>query len=54
MKIEKKYKLVVIQNDISDTIKLRIVSDGHDKPFCTKAIMIVDYFKKALGDIDNR
>ena len=27
-------------------------SDGHDKPFCTKAITIVDNFKKALGDTD--
>ena len=29
-------------------------SDGHDKPFCTKAITIVDGFKNALGDTDNR
>ena len=29
-------------------------SDGHDKPFCTKAITIIDNFKKALGDTDNR
>ena len=28
-------------------------SDGHDKPFCTKAITIIDYFKNALGDTDN-
>ena len=27
-------------------------SDGHDKPFCTKAITIIDNFKKALGDTD--
>ena len=25
-------------------------SDGHDKPFCTKAITIIDNFKEALGD----
>ena len=24
--------------------------DGHNKPFCTKAITIIDHFKKALGD----
>ena len=30
-----------------------IISDGHDKPFCSKAIMIIDNFKKALGDTDN-
>ena len=31
-------------------------SDGHDKPFCTKAIglTIIDNFKNALGDTDNR
>ena len=29
-----------------------MVSDGHDKPFCTTAITIIDNFKKALGDID--
>ena len=29
-------------------------SDGHDKPFCTKAITIIDNFKKVLGDTDNR
>ena len=27
-------------------------SDGHDKLFCTKAITIIDNFKKALGDTD--
>ena len=27
-------------------------SDGHDKPFCIKAITIIDNFKKALGDTD--
>ena len=31
-----------------------IGSDGHDKPFCTKAITIIDNFKKALGDTDNQ
>ena len=31
---------------------LPTVSDGHDKPFCTK--VIIDNFKKALGDTDNR
>ena len=30
------------------------VSDRHDKPFCTTAITIIDNFKKALGDADNR
>ena len=29
-----------------------VSSDGHDKPFCTKAITIIDNFKKALGDTD--
>ena len=29
-------------------------SDGHDKPFCTKAITIIDNFKKAQGDTDNQ
>ena len=29
-------------------------SGGHNKPFCTKAITIIDNFKKALGDTDNR
>ena len=29
-------------------------SDGHDKPFCTKAITIIDNFKKALGDTDDQ
>ena len=27
-----------------------ILSDGHDKPFCTDAVMIIDNFKKTLGD----
>ena len=31
-----------------------VASDGHDKPFCSKAITIIDNFKKALGDTDNR
>ena len=35
----------------SDLVKA-VTSDGHDKPFCTKAITIVDNFIKALGDID--
>ena len=26
--------------------------DGHDKPFCSKAITIIDIFKKAVGDND--
>ena len=30
------------------------VSDGHDKPFYSKAITIIDDFKNALGDTDNR
>ena len=30
-------------------------SDRHDKPFCSKAItIIIDKFKKALVDTDNR
>ena len=28
------------------------MSDGHDKPFCTKAITIIDSFKQAFGDTD--
>ena len=31
-----------------------VSSDGHDKPFCTKAITIIDNVKKALGDTDNQ
>ena len=34
--------------------KQTVSSDGHDKPFCTKAITIIDNFKNALGDTDNR
>ena len=30
------------------------ISDGRDKPFCSKAITIIDNFKKALGDTDDR
>ena len=33
---------------------MHVRSDGHDKPFCIKAITIIDNFKKALGDTDNR
>ena len=29
-------------------------SDGHDKSFCTKAITIIDNFKNAMGDTDDR
>ena len=29
-----------------------VASDGHDKPFCTKAMTIIDNFKNALGDTD--
>ena len=29
-----------------------IISDGHDKPFCIKAI--IDKFKKAVGNTENR
>ena len=29
------------------------LSDGHDKPYCTKAIKIIDNFNIALGDTDN-
>ena len=29
---------------------IAIGSDEHDIPFCTKAVTIVDNFKKALGD----
>ena len=32
---------------------IAIGSDGHDKPFCTKAMTITDNFKKFLGDTDN-
>ena len=34
--------------------KNRISSDGHDKPFCTKAITVIDNFKTVLSDTDNR
>ena len=33
-------------------IFIRSHSNGHDKPFCTKAITIIDNFKNALGDTD--
>ena len=29
-------------------------SDGHDKPFCAKALTIIDNFKNALSDTDKR
>ena len=29
-----------------------VARDEHDKPFCTKAITIIDNFKNSLGDID--
>ena len=40
--------------DLFETISTRLacsvnVSDGHDKPFCNKAIMITNNFKKAWG-----
>ena len=35
-------------------IKARTHSNGHDKPFCTNATTIIDNFKNALGDTDNR
>ena len=35
-------------------INIAEASDGHDKPFYTKAITIIDNFKNALGDTDNR
>ena len=31
-----------------------VFSEGHDKPFCVKAITIIDKFKQALGNTDNR
>ena len=39
----------------TDTVikSLVVISAGHDKPFCTKAITIIDDFKKALDDTDN-
>ena len=42
--------------EIKDTTTslLLIESDKHDNPFCTKAITIIDNFKKAQGDTDNR
>ena len=40
----------------SHPIPLPTPSDGSDEPFCrpTKAITIINNFKKALGDTDNR
>ena len=35
-------------------LRFGVFSDGHDKPFCTKAITMIDNFKNALGDADNR
>ena len=29
-----------------------VTSDVHDKTFCTKAITMINNFKKAVGDID--
>ena len=46
--------LVQIFCDGFDSRLEPIVGDGHDKPFCTKAITIIDNFKKALGGTDNR
>ena len=40
--------------DIEDQSCIPVPSDGHDKPFCTAAVTIIDNFKKALGDTDNR
>ena len=31
---------------------LPVRNDGHDKPFCTTAITIIDNFKNALGNTD--
>ena len=39
---------------VNTLIMSAVVSDGHDKPFCTTAITIIDNFKNALGDTDNR
>ena len=36
------------------SLRFNMACDGHDKPFCTKAITIIDNFKKAQGDTDNR
>ena len=41
-------------NIFYDGSPITISSDEHDKPFCTKAITIIDNFKNALGDTDNR
>ena len=45
---------ISIMNDGTLLVDIQTTSDGHDKPFRTKAIMIIDNFKKALGDTDNR
>ena len=34
--------------------RMAATSDEHDKLLCTKAITIIDNFKKALDDTDNR
>ena len=41
-------------SDIKRYSRPGVDRDGHDKPFGTKAITIIDNFKKALDDTDNR
>ena len=41
----------IVQSLFKST-SLNTVSDGHDKPFCTKAITIINNFKKARDDSD--
>ena len=48
IKTQKKY------SELNQTDSISQSSDGRDKPFCTKAITIIDNFKNALGDTDNR
>ena len=38
---------------VSSVTGVVVVSDGHDKLFCTKMITIIDNIKNALGDTDN-
>ena len=50
-------KVICVKVNAVESVSLREYilyrgSDGHSKPFCTKAITTIDNFKNALGDID--
>ena len=59
MQVRARPRVCVIMRCSSEAVKnlweaMSVVSDGQDKLFCTKAITIIDNFKKALGDTDNQ